>query len=814
MRRVVVLLLCVLLVATLVRAPPLVSPLGAYSTSSQVSTGTGCENLKIGIVGASNTIRAGYRKNFDQLLSERCSGAEMFLYAEGGKGPLGLKPKLTALLNDNPNLDIVILDPSVNENHGDVATYNANVLALVEMIKGKNQNTKVVILTNTPAKGYEDWTEQLQSNIDVFNANLLSTRLGSNQVDFVVDTYSHLEVPPSSDVCGYCVGDKIHLNTQGEEIVVDSVMNTVFNKAVASGLSVPSSSITNEKCKDPQRCREIDEVWQKLTNWLAKAKKGQVWDTIRGDWTSFSEKYLKVVELKPPVPVPVPVPAVPVKPGICAANYGTPEQRALLDTIAWAEGANNKYNIMFGGSEFKSYAAHPVETGEMSKNGITANGISSTAAGRYQYVYNSYLPLKQNGFFTNFEPAEQDRAALHDITTRGGVTEEILANAISTGVFTPVWDRLARIWASLPYSKSCPSDIIEQFSKYSWFDQAKCGNGKSIYSQGGRSYESLKATYLSCLQFHKGGSGGFPVSIAGSVLSQTGNFLGSIFGSEESAPQTQQGNAVSFKNSVLEQACTAESLVCVIPPQNIGKQEAPGIGKCRPGMVQIGNICIDQYEAMLVKKTGEVWSPYCNPGDEIANLGAVSIAGVVPQSTISQLQAKQACQNAGKKLCTNEEWVSICQGNEKRTYPYATDHQDAACNDEFPSRGMHVVKETVEVDFCPSYQPFYDKQGLDATGKKITFNTAPWMQHPKNNQQENSLDPTGNNVQCKTPEGVYDLVGNLAEWTADPDGTFRGGYYQLTQGSSGNSGCLYRTTAHGPSYSDYSLGFRCCATLN
>ena len=59
-------------------------------------------------------------------------------------------------------------------------------------------------------------------------------------------------------------------------------------------------------------------------------------------------------------------------------------------------------------------------------------------------------------------------------------------------------------------------------------------------------------------------------------------------------------------------------------------------------------------------------------------------------------------------------------------------------------------------------------------------------------------------------DGLFDLMGNLHEWTADPAGTFRGGFYVDTV-INGN-GCLYRTTAHDVAHWDYSTGFRCCAT--
>jgi hypothetical protein len=52
-------------------------------------------------------------------------------------------------------------------------------------------------------------------------------------------------------------------------------------------------------------------------------------------------------------------------------------------------------------------------------------------------------------------------------------------------------------------------------------------------------------------------------------------------------------------------------------------------------------------------------------------------------------------------------------------------------------------------------------------------------------------------------------MGNLHEWTSDPEGTFRGGFYVDTVIN--GPGCLYRTTAHDRAHWDYSTGFRCCA---
>ena len=56
---------------------------------------------------------------------------------------------------------------------------------------------------------------------------------------------------------------------------------------------------------------------------------------------------------------------------------------------------------------------------------------------------------------------------------------------------------------------------------------------------------------------------------------------------------------------------------------------------------------------------------------------------------------------------------------------------------------------------------------------------------------------------------MLDMMGNLHEWTANPAGTFRGGFYVDT--TVNGEGCLYDTTAHDVLHWDYSTGFRCCA---
>jgi LysM repeat protein len=82
------------------------------------------------------------------------------------------------------------------------------------------------------------------------------------------------------------------------------------------------------------------------------------------------------------------------------------------------------------------------------------------------------------------------------------------------------------------------------------------------------------------------------------------------------------------------------------------------------------------------------------------------------------------------------------------------------------------------------------------------------MNDPRLNQIPGTLARTGQHKRCRSSFGAHDMVGNLHEWTADPAGTFRGGYYLDTK--THGEGCSYLTTGHDVKYRDYSIGFRCC----
>ncbi|MGE0784035.1 MAG: SUMF1/EgtB/PvdO family nonheme iron enzyme [Sandaracinaceae bacterium] len=225
----------------------------------------------------------------------------------------------------------------------------------------------------------------------------------------------------------------------------------------------------------------------------------------------------------------------------------------------------------------------------------------------------------------------------------------------------------------------------------------------------------------------------------------------------------------------------------VMPTPNAGAMEAPGSGGCPPGMTRVASFCIDVYEASLVVvgPSGPIasWSPYHNPGSN--RVRAISAAGAVPQGYINQIQATAACDEAGKRLCTDAEWLRACRGPSGSVYPYGDTRMPGVCND---ARAVHPA-----VERFMSSEPWVFSMLGDACI----------------NQLPDSVALTGAHPGCVSAEGPLDMMGNLHEWTADPAGTFRGGYYVDTYRN--GEGCLYRTTAHTTPHWDYSTGFRCCA---
>jgi len=165
---------------------------------------------------------------------------------------------------------------------------------------------------------------------------------------------------------------------------------------------------------------------------------------------------------------------------------------------------------------------------------------------------------------------------------------------------------------------------------------------------------------------------------------------------------------------------------------------------------------------------------------------AVSAPGMLPHGYLTYYTAKKACENAGKRLCSEEEWVRACKGNKRSQHPYGGSYQAGRCN---VFRSIH---------------PAYELHGNSSLG-----HLDPRLHLVFEEGKDPLLYLTGQAARCtsETDDGqLFDMVGNLDEWIADEDGVFVGGFY--SRGT--KEGCEAKIENHSPAYTDYSIGVRCC----
>jgi muramidase (phage lysozyme) len=145
----------------------------------------------------------------------------------------------------------------------------------------------------------------------------------------------------------------------------------------------------------------------------------------------------------------------------------TPERRALLNTLRFAEGtwlggADDGYRVMFGGRQVQSLDRHPEQVHRSSR-------YVSAAAGAYQFLPRTWAATARSLGLGSFGPAAQDQAALRLADKRGA-----LAIVDRNGLTREALARLAPEWASLPKH-----------------------NGESYYRQPVKSHAELQRFYNS-----------------------------------------------------------------------------------------------------------------------------------------------------------------------------------------------------------------------------------------------------------------------------------------------------------------------------
>lgn len=120
------------------------------------------------------------------------------------------------------------------------------------------------------------------------------------------------------------------------------------------------------------------------------------------------------------------------------------EEYALLDAIARSESAG-AWNVIYGGSTFNDYSAHPREFVTI-KSGPN-KGKKSSAAGKYQITSTTYDRVAPKLGITDFSPASQQKIALYLAREKYGPN---LAADLKAGKVAQVGRALKGVWTSLP----------------------------------------------------------------------------------------------------------------------------------------------------------------------------------------------------------------------------------------------------------------------------------------------------------------------------------------------------------------------------
>lgn len=122
-----------------------------------------------------------------------------------------------------------------------------------------------------------------------------------------------------------------------------------------------------------------------------------------------------------------------------AASQLSPNLKAFLDMIAWAEGTQHSegYRTQYTGATFIGYQTHPDRVRCSYSNG---RRLCSSAAGRYQFLQPTFERISKKLGLTDFSPISQDLAAVELIREQEAVAD-IEAGNIKAALYkvAPIW---------------------------------------------------------------------------------------------------------------------------------------------------------------------------------------------------------------------------------------------------------------------------------------------------------------------------------------------------------------------------------------
>ncbi len=157
--------------------------------------------------------------------------------------------------------------------------------------------------------------------------------------------------------------------------------------------------------------------------------------------------------------------------------------------------------------------------------------------------------------------------------------------------------------------------------------------------------------------------------------------------------------------------------------------------------------------------------------------------GVYPWIAVSWYEAEDLCASEGKRLCSEAEWTFACEGEEATPYP----------------NGYNRDAEVCVID--RHWQPFHESAMRPRDGATAMAEMDRLWQGER----------SGARPKCRSPFGVYDMTGNVDEWTrssreGERPSILKGGYWGPVR-----TRCRPSTRSHDENHIFYQQGFRCCA---
>jgi formylglycine-generating enzyme required for sulfatase activity len=206
-------------------------------------------------------------------------------------------------------------------------------------------------------------------------------------------------------------------------------------------------------------------------------------------------------------------------------------------------------------------------------------------------------------------------------------------------------------------------------------------------------------------------------------------------------------------------------------------------GPCPTDMLEVGSFCIDRFEAP-------------------------NVPGAVPLVMYTFDESEAWCESRGKRLCFDDEWTAACAGAAGTKYPYGDDHQPGVCNDD----ELWKTYDQSKLDGWPWTVSTPEIETLDellAAARAVSAGATVAADHVEDLYQG---EVGGANVGCTNETQVFDLTGNVEEWTrrrdggSGPDfsGSLKGRYWAEART------CQSAVESHGDGFRFYEIGFRCC----